>query len=52
MESEDAKNARGKADETGEIVLVRDIDIRLFDHGTDYLAYPRDQRALGGLGKC
>jgi len=34
MESEDAKRAMAEADETGERVLVRDIDISLFDHGT------------------
>lgn len=32
--SEDAERAMAEADETGEIVLVRDIDISLFDHGT------------------
>jgi len=34
MESEDAKRAMAEADETGELVLVRDIDISLYDHGT------------------
>jgi len=34
LESEDAKRAMAEADETGEITLVRDIDISLFDHGT------------------
>ncbi len=34
LESEDAERARAEADETGELVLVRDIDIRLYDHGT------------------
>ena len=34
LESEDAKRAMAEADETGEIVLVRDIDISLYDHGT------------------
>lgn len=34
LESEDAKRAMAEADKTGEITLVRDIDISLFDHGT------------------
>ncbi len=34
LESEDGKRAMAEADETGEITLVRDIDIRLYDHGT------------------
>ena len=34
LESKDAKRAMAEADETGEITLVRDIDINLFDHGT------------------
>jgi len=34
MISEDAKRAIAEADDTGERVLVRDIDISLFDHGT------------------
>ena len=34
LESEDAKRAMAEADETGEITLVRDIDISLYDHGT------------------
>jgi len=34
MESEDAARAMAKADETGELTLVRDIKISLFDHGT------------------
>jgi len=34
LTSEDAECAMAEADETGEIVLVRDIDISLFDHGT------------------
>jgi len=34
LESDDAERAMAEADETGEIVLVRDIDISLFDHGT------------------
>jgi len=34
LESEDGKRAMAEADETGEITLVRDIDISLFDHGT------------------
>lgn len=35
LESEDAKRAMAEADKTGETVLVRDIDISLFDHGTN-----------------
>ena len=34
LESEDAKRAMAEADETGELILVRDIDISLYDHGT------------------
>ena len=34
LTSEDAEHAMAEADETGEVVLVRDIDISLFDHGT------------------
>ncbi len=34
LESEDGKRAMAEADETGEITLVRDIDISLYDHGT------------------
>jgi len=34
LESEDAERAMAEADETGEFVLVRDIEISLFDHGT------------------
>lgn len=33
LTSEDAERAMEKADETGELALVRDIDISLFDHG-------------------
>jgi len=35
LESEDAERAMAEADETGEVVLVRDVDISLFDHGTE-----------------
>ena len=34
IQSEDAKRAMAEADKTGEFVLVRDIDISLYDHGT------------------
>ncbi len=34
LESEDGKRAMAEADETGELVLVRDVDISVFDHGT------------------
>lgn len=34
LESMEAKKARAKAKETGDLVLVRDVDISLFDHGT------------------
>jgi len=34
MISEDAERAMQEADNTGERVLVRDIDIKIFDHGT------------------
>lgn len=34
LTSEDAERAMEKADKTGETVLVRDIDIKIFNHGT------------------
>jgi len=34
LESKDAERAIAEADETGEVTLVRDVDISLFDHGT------------------
>jgi len=34
MTSEDAERDMAETDETREIILVRDIDISLFDHGT------------------
>lgn len=34
LESEEGEHAMDKADNTGERVLVRDIDIKIFDHGT------------------
>ena len=34
LESEDGLRAMEEADKTGERVLVRDIDIKIFDHGT------------------
>ena len=34
LESEDGRRAMAEADETGDLVLVRDIEISLFDHGT------------------
>jgi len=34
LESEDAEKATDEADRTGEITLVRDIDISLFNHAT------------------
>jgi len=34
LTSEDAKRAMAEADKTGEFVLVRDIDISLFNHAT------------------
>ena len=34
IESEDGKRAMEEADKTGEITLVRDIEIAIFDHGT------------------
>ena len=34
LTSEDAERAMAEADKTGEVILVRDIDISLFDHGT------------------
>ena len=34
LESEEGEHAMDKADNAGERVLVRDIDIKIFDHGT------------------
>jgi len=34
LESEDAERAMAEADESGKVVLVRDVDISLFDHRT------------------
>ncbi len=34
LKSEEAERAMAEADETGEVVLVRDVDISVFDHGT------------------
>jgi len=35
LESEEGEHAMEKADKMGEKVLVRDIDIKIFDHGTE-----------------
>lgn len=35
LNSEAADHAMAEADKTGEVVLVRDIEISLFDHGTE-----------------
>ncbi len=37
MTSEDAERAMAEADKKGEIVLVRDVDISLYDHGTEQI---------------
>ena len=38
LNSEEAERAMSEADEKGETVLVRDVDISLFDHGTGKVA--------------